>query len=122
MTVASNTGTYFTVNRTGLYNFSVYLAGSDVGGAAVFIDCSTSITHSAIDRTQNAIIANNVVPAVTAGGATSLTSVFTGVLPSNSGIYYKVKASSITPGTGRSGGRLVITFLGEAPAVTGFPF
>jgi hypothetical protein len=122
MTVGSNAGTYFTVNRTGLYNFSVYLGGTDAGNATVFIDCSTNIAHSAIDRTQHTILANNVVVPVVNGGAVSLTSVFTGVLPSNSGIYYKVKASAILPSAGRAGGRFVITFLGEAPAVTGFPF
>jgi hypothetical protein len=114
ITVADNCGTYFTINRTGIYSIFTWSGVSASSQWNTIVDASSAIAHNAM---------NYNIPTLGVGwGSTTLgtsTSSFTGVLPSNNSIYYKVKTDGATPNTNS---RLVITFLGEAPTVASMPY
>jgi hypothetical protein len=124
MTVANNNGTYFVVNRSGIYSIHAYITGTTAGQPQLYIDVSTNIAHSAINPSTTPQLASSAgVAAVSPTPSGSNLSVsYTGFLPSNSGNYYKIKGSAVTLGSGYNGGRIYITFLGESPNVTGVPY
>jgi hypothetical protein len=111
ITVASNVGTYFTINRNGIYAFSVLGTGSTNNNYELQLDASTNIGHS--NTTNNIIL--STVTGFNGAGRNGVN--FTGYLPSNSGMYYKVKATSqfLSPTV-----RIVITFLQETTAQSGY--
>jgi hypothetical protein len=121
VTVASNNGTYFVINRSGVYAINSYInISSATGGWFLAIDSSTNPAHTGVGAGSMPQIAVNGGP----NGVTQLSTSFIGFLPSNSNIYYKAKLSTAaTPGgAGFNSGRIQFTYLGETPDVTGVPF
>jgi hypothetical protein len=111
MTVSANNGTYFVVKKAGIFSFTSIVYGSGTGTPVTQLDVSTGITHNTMASTtqlSSAIGASN----------TSLAVNWTGVLPASDTNYYKIKTNNYT-GTN---GRVMITYLGECPAITGFPY
>ena len=114
MTVTDNNGTYFVVKKTGIFSFTSIVYGT--GGAstpATLLDVSTVVTHSGLASTTQ--LASTIA---VAGQSNSLYFSWTGVLPASDTNYYKVKIGTYTT----TGGRLIVTYLGECPAITGFPY
>jgi hypothetical protein len=111
ITVASNTGTYFTINKPGIYAITAITNGTTTGNYNASIDASTNIGHNAAFTTPS-------LAALTGfNGQGWWTLNYTGYLPSNSGMYYKVKVSGAM---GLTTSRLTIAYLGETTAFSGW--
>ena len=112
VTIGTNSGTYFVVNKSGIYSIVVTTVGSAGTNYSAGVDASTNIAHNATGFTNtNALVTQTVLT-----GATRVAFNYTGYLPAISNMYYKVKtASSLTEDS-----KLYITFLGETPAYSGF--
>ena len=114
MTVGDSSGTYFVINRSGIYSIHAYFVGTSGGQPTAAIDVSSNIGHSSFA---------NVIQLAYSAGVTStgaaLSVSYTGFLPSNANNYYKLKMTNISA---NSNSRLMITFLGESPNVPGFPY
>ena len=112
--MGSNTGTWFTIVKTGIYAINGWIAGSTNNLYYASIDASTNAAHSTV------VPGNTTELASTTGfnGAGRVMVNYTGYLPSNAGMYYKLKV-----GGGLSANtvyRLYITFLGETPSNSSF--
>jgi hypothetical protein len=119
MTVGDASGTYFRINKSGIYSFNVWLGGTTSGNPLVYLDVSTNIGHDAIDVTKNPEVAVNQTVSGSARGSLS----WTGFLPSNSTYYYKIKVSALgSIATGPTGGKIYVCFLGEVASGADVPF
>jgi hypothetical protein len=115
ITVASNTGTYFVVKKAGVISVTALITGTS-GASIPFIqlDVSTAIAHAGVASTTQ--LMNCISAASSSSNPLSLN--WTGVLPAVTSNYYKIKILNYTP----TNGRIMITYLGQCPAITGFPY
>ena len=115
-TVTNDTvnGTYFVCKRSGVWTITTGLHGNS-STPSLMIDVSNNITYNdAINVNAKRALATTI------GGHFYANLSFTGYLPSNDNLYYKIRCTGF--GIDTDAAYLYITFHNELPAATGFPY
>jgi hypothetical protein len=110
----SQYGTYFVCKRSGLWTINATIHGNGVNPTLVLDVCNSVAYNDTININSKRHLVGVL------GGYYYASVSFTGYLPSNNNLFYKIRSGGY--GGDLNGNLLYIAFHNELPAATGFPY